>query len=102
MPLHIFEPRYKEMIGEALTGMRPFGIIRGKDETIAEMGCTAEILEVTKKYDDGRMDILAEGRRRFEIVHLNQERTFLQAEVRYFDDESGQAEAAEIKKVLEL
>jgi Lon protease-like protein len=67
LPLHIFEPRYKEMIGECQAQKAPFGVVRAVEKGLAEVGCTAEILEVTKRYDDGRLDILTEGRRRFEI-----------------------------------
>src|ERR1700746_2410529 len=70
LPLHIFEPRYKEMIGECLANEAPFGVIRALDEGIAEVGCTAEIITVTKQYPDGRMDLTAEGRNRFEVLEL--------------------------------
>ncbi|MGH9499788.1 MAG: LON peptidase substrate-binding domain-containing protein [Terriglobales bacterium] len=53
LPLHIFEPRYKEMIGECLERKQPFGMLRAKDGEVAEIGCTAEILELVKKYEDG-------------------------------------------------
>ena len=87
LPLHIFEPRYKEMIGECLAKKTPFGVIRVLDEGLAEVGCTAEIVTVTKEYDDGRMDLIAEGRKRFEVVELNQDRSFLQAHVLLVPDE---------------
>src|SRR6202451_1296158 len=64
LPLHIFEPRYREMISECLDQNQQFGVLRGKDQELAEIGCTAEILTVTKKYPDGRMDIVTEGRAR--------------------------------------
>ena len=67
LPLHIFEPRYKEMIRECLAEETPFGVVRALDEGIADMGCTAEIVTVTKEYPDGRMDLIAEGRKRFEV-----------------------------------
>jgi Lon protease-like protein len=102
IPLHVFEPRYREMIGECLERKLPFGIVRAKEDSIAEIGCTAEILEVTKRYDDGRLDIICEGRRRFEVMGLNQERTFLQAEVTYFDDEPGRAATDQIDEALRL
>ena len=86
LPLHIFEPRYREMISECLDRSQHFGVIRGKEQELADVGCTAEILTVTKKYDDGRMDIVTEGRARFEVMQLNQERSFLQAEVLYLHD----------------
>jgi Lon protease-like protein len=98
----VFEPRYKEMIGECLAQKTAFGIVRAKENGIAEIGCTAEIMEVTKRYDDGRMDIVCEGRRRFEVVTLNEERTFLQAEVMYFDDEPGKAPEQKVAQALNL
>ncbi len=89
LPLHIFEPRYKEMIGECLADQVQFGVIRALDQGIAEIGCSAEIISVTKKYPDGRLDLVAEGRRRFEVLELNQERSFLRAEALFLSDEPG-------------
>ncbi len=89
LPLHIFEPRYKEMIGECLANNTPFGVLRAMEDGIAEVGCTAEIITVTKEYPDGRMDLIAEGRKRFEVLELNRERSFLQAEVLLVADEPG-------------
>jgi Lon protease-like protein len=102
LPLHIFEPRYKEMITECLDQKKPFGVVRSKEEGIAEIGCTAEIIAVTKKHSDGRMDIVTEGRERFEVMQLNQERSFLQAEVLYLQDEPGGAPAEKISQALKL
>ena len=102
IPLHIFEPRYREMIGECLAQKTAFGIVRAKEDGIAEIGCTAEILDVTKRYDDGRMDILCEGRRRFEVMGLNEERAFLQAEVTYFDDDPGIDPSDQVNEALRL
>ena len=102
LPLHIFEPRYKEMIKECLEQKKHFGIIRGKDETLATIGCTAEIIHVLKTYPDGRMNILAEGKRRFEVLQLNQERSFLQAEIFFLEDESALAGKADIDTALRL
>jgi len=102
IPLHIFEPRYREMIGECLAQKTAFGIVRAKEDGIAEIGCTAEILDVTKRYDDGRMDILCEGRRRFEVMGLNEERAFLQAEVTYFDDDPGSDPSDQVNEALRL
>jgi Lon protease-like protein len=87
LPLHIFEPRYKEMMGECLANNAPFGVVRALEEGVAEIGCTAEIVTVTKEYPDGRMDLVAEGRKRFEVLALNHDRSFLQAEVLLVPDE---------------
>ena len=102
LPLHIFEPRYKEMISECLDQKRPFGVVRVKEEGVAEIGCTAEIISVAKKYPDGRMDIVTQGRERFEVMNVNQERSFLQAEVLYLQDEPGSATAEEIAQAVKM
>ena len=102
LPLHIFEPRYKEMIGECLEQKRPFGMVRAKENALASVGCSAAIINVIKKYDDGRLDIAAEGVQRFEIDNLNQERSFLQGEVTYFDDEPSQVGSAPKETLLQL
>ena len=102
LPLHIFEPRYKEMISECLDRKKSFGIVRAKEEGVAEIGCTAEIITVAKKYPDGRMDIVTQGRERFEVMQVNQERSFLQAEVLYLPDEPGQASPEEIAQAVKL
>ena len=88
LPLHIFEPRYKEMITECLAQKKPFGVVRASDEGVADIGCTAEIVSVTKKYDDGRMDILTRGVERFEVLEVNQDRSFWQAEIALLQDEN--------------
>jgi len=90
LPLHIFEPRYREMIAECLEHKRPFGMVRVKENALASVGCSATIQNVIKKYDDGRLDIAAEGFQRFEIESLDQERSFLRGEVTFFDDEPSQ------------
>jgi len=102
LPLHIFEPRYKELVSECLGRSRPFGVVRGKGEELADIGCTAEITAVTKKYEDGRVDIVTEGRERFEVMRLNQERSFLQAEVVYLEDEAGKPTAQEMAQAMKL
>ena len=89
LPLHIFEPRYKEMISECLEQKKPFGVVRASSDGVADIGCTAEIMSVIKKYDDGRMDILTRGVERFEVIEVNDERSFLQAEIAVVEDEPG-------------
>jgi Lon protease-like protein len=102
LPLHIFEPRYREMTAECLAQKKPFGVVRSQEETVSEIGCTAEIMTVAKQYPDGRSDIVTRGVQRFEILQVNQERSFLQAEVFFLDDEPGTATAAEVEKAVKL
>jgi Lon protease-like protein len=101
-PLHIFEPRYQEMVSDCLVRKEVFGVVRMKEEGVANVGCTAEITKVVKKYDDGRMDILTQGRRRFEILEVDKARSYLRAEVIYLEDEPGRASAEEIERVGRL
>lgn len=86
LPLHIFEDRYCEMIGECIAEAKEFGVVRGETDKMAIVGCTAKIVEVLERYEDGRMDILCEGARRFEIEGLDDSRSFLQADVEFFED----------------
>jgi Lon protease-like protein len=102
LPLHIFEPRYKEMIGECLAQHRPFGVIRAIEQGLAEVGCTAEILTVVKEYEDGRLDLVTEGRRRFELLRVNEERSFLRGEITLIDDEAVAATQQDKSRAIEL
>ena len=102
LPLHIFEPRYKEMIGECLSQNRAFGMVRAKENAVSAIGCSASIIEVIKKYEDGRLDIAAEGAQRFEIIQVNQERSFLQAEVTFFEDEPSVVSQSATDSVVQL
>ena len=102
LPLHIFEPRYKEMIGECLENKTLFGVVRAQETDLADIGCTAEIVAVTKTYDDGRMDIVTQGRERFELLEINQDRSFLRGEILLVTDDPDKAPPAEIQRALEL
>jgi Lon protease-like protein len=102
LPLHIFEPRYKEMIAECRAEHAPFGVVRALEQGLAEVGCTADIVSVTKEYPDGRLDLVAEGRKRFEILELNQERSFLRAEVLVIPDEPATPSQQERNRAVQL
>jgi Lon protease-like protein len=102
LPLHIFEPRYKEMIGEYLARQQFFGVIRAVGQNLADVGCTAEVVTVLKEYPDGRLDLVSEGRRRFEVLEVSQERSFLQAEILTIEDEAGLASQDETARAIQL
>lgn len=87
LPLHIFEERYREMVGEAIRDRTEFGIVLAADQGILNTGCTVMVDEVLEKYPDGRMDIVTSGVRRFEVNVLNQEKSYLRGEVSFFDDD---------------
>lgn len=102
LPLHIFEPRYKEMIGECLAQNRTFGVVRALEQGLAEVGCTAEIVTVVKKYADGRLDLVSEGRQRFELLSVNQDRSYLQGEVLMIEDEPGSPSLVDTARAIQL
>jgi len=95
IPLHIFEERYREMVGEAEVGGTEFGIVRtierqsgsDRENGIANTGCTVTVESVVNRYPDGRFDVVTRGRRRFRIVSLDDEKAYLRGEVEYFGDE---------------
>jgi Lon protease-like protein len=87
LPLHIFEERYKEMVSVCLETGSDFGLVRAQREGLSVVGCCASITRVLRRYEDGQMDILCEGRKRFEIEQLDNSRTYLQAEVDYLEDD---------------
>jgi Lon protease-like protein len=97
LPLHIFEERYKQMVGDAIRTATEFGIVLAREEGIVNTGCTVKVEKIVHQYPDGRMDILTIGQRRFEIHHLNQEKDYLQAEVTYFDDDDIEKPTAELR-----
>src|SRR6185295_8265838 len=98
LPLHIFEDRYKEMVGEAISGQTEFGIVLAREDGIVNAGCTVVVEKVLKRYADGRLDILTRGIRRFEVVGLNEEKSYLRGEVEYFDDEEQEPPPAELQQ----
>ncbi len=93
LPLHIFEPRYKLMIRRCLEHRQEFGVILARSKGIAAVGCTAEIVKVVKKYEDGRMDILTMGQTPYRVVELFEEQPYLEGTVEYLEDELAAAPA---------
>lgn len=91
VPLHIFEARYKEMVGIALDQKTEFGIVLAHEQGVANIGCAVFVEEVLDRKEDGQLDILCRGSRRFEIVLLNEEKDYLRATVQFFDDEASPA-----------
>ena len=67
VPLHIFEERYKNLISDCVNDKSEFGIIYQNNNALAEFGCSMKILEIVKKYSDGRIDIITKGRNIFKL-----------------------------------
>jgi Lon protease-like protein len=87
LPLHIFEDRYKLMIGECLEYGQDFGIVNFSTRKMRRVGCSAQILKVMRRYDKGEMDILTVGESRFLIKEIYDTKAYLEAKIVHFDDE---------------
>src|ERR1700743_976733 len=91
LPLHIFEPRYRRMVQDCIETNSEFGMLLALPKGLVRVGCTAQVLEVAKRYNDGRMDILTVGRSPFRIVELLNAKQYedgmlLEGSVDYLDD----------------
>jgi Lon protease-like protein len=102
LPLHIFEPRYRELIGECLSEEREFGLLFGDREGLREVGTRAAVVEVVERFPDGRLNIVIEGRERFRLVGLTEGRSFATAEVEPLADEAGVSEREQRETALDL
>ena len=103
VPLHIFEERYRVMIGRCLqagpgSGERQFGIVWLSDEELKPVGCACEVEEVLERMDDGSMNIIARGTRPFRLVNRQDDLPYPAGEVEFLqeieeepDDEAGTA-----------
>jgi ATP-dependent Lon protease len=77
IPLHVFEPRYRELIEECLEQGEPFGLVLATgDGAVHEIGTNATVAQVLEVLDDGRMNIVVEGRDRFRLLELTSGRAF--------------------------
>ena len=87
LPLHIFEERYKQMVDECLESGAEFGMVLADESGTRQVGCTAKIVELVQRYDDGRMVILVEGARRFKLNNVMTGEPYYMGDVEYLEDE---------------
>ena len=102
VPLHIFEPRYKELISECLAEEREFGLVLADDDGLRDIGTRARVIEVLQEFEDGRLNIVVEGAERFRLVELTEGRSFQTGEVEPVDDEGDAPSFEVVKRALEL
>ena len=89
-PLHIFEERYQELIGECLEKEKEFGLVLTDDAGLRSVGTRAEVATVLQRFPDGRLNIVVEGGERFRIVELTTGRPFQTAEIEPIQDVDGE------------
>ncbi|MBI3670794.1 MAG: LON peptidase substrate-binding domain-containing protein [Acidobacteria bacterium] len=102
LPLHIFEPRYKLMIRRCLENQAPFGVVLARSAGLAKVGCTAEIVKIMKKHEDGRMDILTMGVDPFRVIQVLEEQAYLEGAVELLEDDTRPAPAETRQRLLAL
>jgi Lon protease-like protein len=92
VPLHIFEERFKTMIGECLERESEFGIVWLSDNGLRPIGCACEITEVLERMEEGRMNILTRGTRPFRIVERQEDLAYPAGEVEFLLDRTEQVD----------
>ena len=102
IPLHIFEDRYQELIGECLDEEREFGLVFADEGGLRDIGTRAAVTEVLERFDDGRLNIVAEGRERFRLLELTQGRSFQTALVEEVADDPDSADPDDTDRAIEL
>lgn len=103
LPLHIFEPRYREMVNRCRREHSEFGMLLSMPNGVTRVGCTAEIVEILTRYPDGRMDIITVGRMPFRAVELFTENPLMEGQVDYLEDKEAwpSAPKAELVELYE-
>jgi len=115
VPLYVFEPRYRQMFAEVRAAEErgevvQVGVILGQDsEMQASVGCTIELRQVVTEYEDGRLEIVTEGARRFRIDSIVEVKSYVEARVEYVEDEEESIDQrlmeralAEFKRLVKL
>ncbi len=102
LPLHIFEPRYRQMINTIMEGDKTFGVLLYEPEHshARVIGSSAVVTEM-ERLPDGRMNLMAEGQRRFRVVRTIEDLPYLQGEVEWLDDKPSGKKQTEVEQVQE-
>jgi Lon protease-like protein len=102
VPLHIFEPRYRELIGESLERDRPFGIVYADEDGLRQIGTLATVTEVVERFEDGRLNVVVEGGVRFRLLEVTEGREFVTGLVEPVDDQHDPADPADVERAFSL
>jgi Lon protease-like protein len=102
LPLHIFEPRYLEMVNRCLKEKSVFGVLLALPNGVARVGCTAEIIEVVNRHDDETMDILTIGREPFRVTEFFEEHPLAEGTVDYLEDRDLPGNPSLRRELIEL
>lgn len=100
IPLHIFEPKYKSMVRDCLSGGRSFGIVLFEEGNMADVGCLADIHEVLQEYPDGRLDIAVIGRKRFRVAKVIDEKEYMQCKADILGEPTEEIDRANVQRAI--
>ncbi len=102
VPLHIFEPRYRELIAECLDDEQPFGLVYADDDGVRRTGTLARVVEVVERFPDGRLNIVVEGGDRFRLLELTDGRSFHTGTVEPLSDDDDPPEPEDVRRGVAL
>ncbi len=101
IPLHIFEPRYRELIGECLEHETEFGLVYSDDGGIQEIGTRAGVVNA-EELPDGRFNLVVRGGDRFRLLEVTGGRSFHTGRVEPLEDQADPAPAGDVMRALQL
>jgi Lon protease-like protein len=99
-PLHVFEPRYRDLIGECLDFGNDFGLLLEDDDGMRDVGTRCNVVEVIDRFPDGRLNIVVEATERFQLVEVTGGRSYRTAEVETLPDDADTPSEDEVEEVL--
>jgi Lon protease-like protein len=101
LPLHIFEARYRELVGRCLAGPEPFCVVLDDDTGVREVGCLARDLTVLERLADGRLNVVVSGGEPVRLGSLDDEaHSYLSAEATVLEDDDEELAGDEIEAAL--
>ncbi len=100
LPLHIFEDKYIDMIGDCLDQDAPFGVVLSSEGKMKEIGCTAKVSKITETFEDGSKNIIVTGLERFRIIQVHHKRSYLTAEFETVIDAISQPNSKLIDRLI--
>jgi Lon protease-like protein len=102
VPLHIFEPRYRELIAECLESDQPFGLVYADEDGLRRTGTLASVVEVVERFPDGRLNIVVEGGDRFRLLELTAGRSFQTGSIEALPVDDDPPEPEDVERGLGL
>jgi Lon protease-like protein len=102
VPLHVFEPRYRQLAADCILEGRPFVLVLETEDGMARVGCTARFETLLRRFVDGRMNVTVAGEDPVEIVEETRGSMYRSARVRVLEDRPATPEPADVEEVLGL